>query len=179
RRIATLIRGTAPDNERFREKLQDELEQQHEGEGEGEYEDSPEAAQHQEMLDKLEEYDARYASQKAAAASDQAPVDAANAPKQSSAQRGRGGCQPSKRSRVSAASSVTITESISAARMKPSLAIAANPVTSGCQKRELHSATGLSSVPSWRPVHTSKTSTRLPTPPGRATQPSARPVLTC
>ncbi|AMJ44967.1 MULTISPECIES: hypothetical protein [Corynebacterium] len=42
RRIATLIRGTAPDNERFREKLHDE------------YEDSPEAAQHQEMLDKLE-----------------------------------------------------------------------------------------------------------------------------
>ena len=83
RRIATLIRGTAPDSERFREKLQDELEQQHEGEGEGEYEDSPEAAQHQEMLNKLEEYDARYASQKAAAASDQAPVDAANAPKQS------------------------------------------------------------------------------------------------
>lgn len=81
RRIATLIRGTAPDNERFREKLQDELEQQHDGEGE--YEDSPEAAQHQEMLDKLEEYDARYASHKAAAASDHAPVDAANAPKQS------------------------------------------------------------------------------------------------
>lgn len=52
RRIATLIRCTAPDNERFREKLQDELEQQHDGEGE--YEDSPEAAQHQEMLDKLE-----------------------------------------------------------------------------------------------------------------------------
>lgn len=81
RRIATLIRGTAPDNERFREKLQDELEQQHEGEGE--YEDSPEAAQHQEMLDKLEEYDERYASQEAAAASDQAPDAAANAPKQS------------------------------------------------------------------------------------------------
>lgn len=51
--------------------------------GEGEYEDSPETAQHQEMLDKLEEYDARYASQTAAAASDQAHVDAANAPKQS------------------------------------------------------------------------------------------------
>ena len=81
RRIAALIRGTAPDNERFRAKLQDELEQQHEGEGE--YDDSPEAAQHQEMLDKLEEYDARYASQQTAGASDQAPNAAADAPKQS------------------------------------------------------------------------------------------------
>ncbi|TYR20633.1 hypothetical protein [Corynebacterium urealyticum] len=81
RRIATLIRGTAPENERFREKLQDELEQQHEGEGE--YEDSPEAAQHQEMLDKLEEYDERYAAQQATGASDQSPDAAADTPKQS------------------------------------------------------------------------------------------------
>lgn len=60
RRIATLIRGTAPDNERFREKLQDELEQQHEGEGE--YENSLEAAQHQKMIDKLEEYDEQHST---------------------------------------------------------------------------------------------------------------------
>lgn len=78
RRIATLIRGTAPENERFREKLQDELEQQHEGE----YEDSPEAAQHQEMLDKLEQIDEQHRAKENSAA-DQTTGAAAYAPKQS------------------------------------------------------------------------------------------------
>lgn len=78
RRIAMMIGGAAPDNERFREKLQDELEEQHDGDED--YEDSPEAAEHQELIEKLEKIDEQHSAKEGSEA-DQAAGAAEDASK--------------------------------------------------------------------------------------------------